>query len=42
MNDSEFLTFIYERLKNVHNEDPDYDYMLKLQTIINKLKEENK
>jgi hypothetical protein len=42
MTDSEFLTFIFGRLKNVHKESPYYDYMWRLKGIIDKLKEEGK
>lgn len=34
MNDYEFLSFIYNRLKNVHNEDECYDYMIRFKHII--------
>jgi hypothetical protein len=34
MKDTEFLGWIYERMKNVHNEDPNIDYMIKLKKVI--------
>lgn len=34
MNDAEFLRWIYERMAHVHNENKNYDYMLRLQRII--------
>jgi hypothetical protein len=34
MNDRKFLTWIHARLEHVYNEDPMYDFMLKLQSII--------
>jgi hypothetical protein len=34
--DKEHLQWIYNRLVNVHGEDPNYDYMLKFKEIINK------
>lgn len=35
MNDKDFLQWIHGRLKNVHGENENIDYMLKLQSIIN-------
>jgi hypothetical protein len=34
MEDRKFLTWLHERLEHVHGEDPDYDYMGKLRSII--------
>ncbi len=34
MNDQEFLTWIYERLKYAHKEDPNADFMRRLRSII--------
>ena len=34
MRDKDFLKWIYYRLKEVHGENPDYDYMFKLRNII--------
>ena len=42
MTDKEFLTFIYERLKNVHNENELYDYMQRFKSYINMLPETQK
>jgi hypothetical protein len=36
-NDYNHLTWIYNRLIHVHGENPQYDYMLRLEEIINKL-----
>jgi hypothetical protein len=33
--DKEHLQWLYNRLVNVHGENPNYDYMLKFQEIIN-------
>ena len=33
MTDSEFLEWLYGRLKNVHGENPNFDYMRKLRKI---------
>lgn len=38
MNDKEFLTWIYERMKNVHQEDEDVDYMIRFKNIIDSMK----
>jgi hypothetical protein len=32
------LEWIYDRMKNVHNENENYDYMIKFREIINDLK----
>jgi hypothetical protein len=40
MNDSKFLTWIYYRLKNVHGENENYDYMIRLKKYIDALIEE--
>lgn len=44
MSDSKFLQFIYDRLKNVYNEDIFFDYMQRLKALIDKLEklEQNK
>jgi len=34
MTDKEFLTWIYERLQFVYNENPLYDYMHRLEAVI--------
>jgi hypothetical protein len=34
MKDKDFLLWLYHRLIYVHDEDKDYDYMLKLKAII--------
>ena len=34
MKDREFLKWIHDRMEKVHNEDPLYDYMLRLRKII--------
>jgi len=34
MNDKDFLIWLHKRLENVHNENPNYDYMHKLRAII--------
>jgi len=39
VSDKEFLTWIYERLKNVHGESPFVDYMYKLKDIIERFVE---
>jgi hypothetical protein len=31
------LEFLYQRLINVHGENPNYDYMLRMREIIDKL-----
>ena len=33
------LEWIYDRMKNVHNENENYDYMIKFREIINDLKD---
>ena len=40
MNDAEFLQWIYSRLQNVHEENPNVDYMIRLRGIITVLKQE--
>ncbi len=35
MNDKQFLIWLHERLVYQHKEDPLYDYMYKLRSIIN-------
>lgn len=42
MNDKEFLTWIYNRLKNVHNENPLYDYMIRLDLIIDQMSDDKR
>jgi hypothetical protein len=37
MKDKEFLQWIHDRLKNVHKENEDYDYMHRLRKIIKNL-----
>ena len=37
MTDKEFLTWIYERMTHVHNENPNVDYMLKFKDILDKM-----
>jgi hypothetical protein len=39
MNDKEFLTWIYNRLIQVHNENAQFDYMNKLRCIIDTIPE---
>ena len=34
MSDKEFLQWIHDRLVNVHNENENFDYMIKLRKII--------
>jgi len=34
MTDKEILEFIYARMVNVHNENPNYDYMLRMRRAI--------
>lgn len=36
MTDKEFLQWIFNRLKNVHGENPNLDYMRKLKSLIDK------
>lgn len=38
LSDKEFLEFIYFRMVNVFNENPNKDYMIKFKEIINKTK----
>lgn len=36
MSDTEFLQWLHDRLKNVHGENPNVDYMIRLREIIQK------
>jgi hypothetical protein len=38
--DQVFLDWVFERMINVHGENPDCDYMLRLRAIINSMVEE--
>jgi hypothetical protein len=37
-NDRKHLQFIFDRLEEVYNENPNYDYMIKFKEIINKIR----
>jgi hypothetical protein len=39
MSDKEFLTWISDRLVHVYKENPNYDYMLRFQRIIQRIEE---
>ena len=39
-NDKEFLQWIHNRMENVHGENPNFDYMHKLRSIIEAIPEE--
>ena len=41
-NDKEMLTWLYERLVNVHGENENYDYMIKFKDIIDRMVMETK
>lgn len=41
MKDKEFLQWIHDRLVDIHGEDPDFDYMHKLKSIIDNMKVSN-
>ena len=40
MSDKEFLEWIYNRMINVHHENPNVDYMLKFREILTKNRKE--
>jgi hypothetical protein len=42
MEDKEFLQWIHDRLIDVHGENPNFDYMHRLRTIISPVKKEGK
>lgn len=42
MNDKDFLQWVHGRLVNVHGENKNVDYMLKLQSIIDSMSITNK
>ena len=41
MSDAQFLQWIYDRLQHIHKENPSYDYMIKLRTLIERLDEDD-
>ena len=40
MKDFEHLEWVFERLVEVHNEHPSYDYMIRFKKIVQKIKEQ--
>jgi len=40
--DIDHLRWSYNRMKHTHKENPNYDYMIRLKSIIDKLEKENK
>lgn len=39
MKDKEILQWVYERMINIHNENPNVDYMLRFKKVIDSIKE---
>ena len=40
MNNKEFLNWIYERLKVIHKENEDMDYMIRLKQLVKDMEDE--